>query len=47
MSPPGTRRGLHVPEGPASAGTLRSGSVMTVEPGVYSPGRGGVRIQDT
>ncbi len=43
--------GLQIHEAPGigatSAGTLRAGSVVTVEPGVYLPGRGGVRIEDT
>ena len=43
--------GLQIHEAPginaAAAGTLRSGSVVTVEPGVYLPDRGGVRIEDT
>lgn len=43
--------GLQIHEAPgigsAVTGTLRDGSVVTVEPGVYLPGRGGVRIEDT
>ncbi len=43
--------GLQIHEAPgigaASAGTLLAGSVVTVEPGVYLPDRGGVRIEDT
>ncbi len=43
--------GLQIHEAPgigsAAVGTLRAGSVVTVEPGVYLPGRGGVRIEDT
>jgi Xaa-Pro aminopeptidase len=43
--------GLQIHEAPginaAAAGALRTGSVVTVEPGVYLPGRGGVRIEDT
>jgi len=31
---------------PASAEMLRTGSVITIEPGVYIPGTGGVRIED-
>lgn len=43
--------GLQIHEAPGigatSTGTLLGGSVVTVEPGVYLPGRGGVRIEDT
>ncbi|MGV0599292.1 M24 family metallopeptidase, partial [Mycolicibacterium pulveris] len=43
--------GLQIHEAPgigaASAGTLLAGSAVTVEPGVYLPDRGGVRIEDT
>jgi len=43
--------GLQIHEAPgigsAATGTLRAGSVVTVEPGVYLPGRGGVRIEDS
>ena len=43
--------GLQIHEAPginsAAAGTLPSGSVVTVEPGVYLADRGGVRIEDT
>ena len=43
--------GLQIHEAPAinatAVGTLRAGSVVTVEPGVYLPDRGGVRIEDT
>jgi Xaa-Pro aminopeptidase len=42
--------GLEVHEGPRLARTadarLMAGNVVTVEPGVYLPGRGGVRIED-
>lgn len=43
--------GLDIHEAPAvattSAATLRPRTVLTVEPGIYLPGRGGVRIEDT
>jgi Xaa-Pro aminopeptidase len=43
--------GLEVHEAPAvargSAATLAAGTALTVEPGVYLPGTGGVRIEDT
>lgn len=43
--------GLQVHEAPmmgkTADGTLSTGMAVTVEPGVYLPGRGGVRIEDT
>jgi Xaa-Pro aminopeptidase len=43
--------GLQIHEAPgigaSSLGTLLAGSAVTVEPGVYLPDRGGVRIEDT
>jgi Xaa-Pro dipeptidase len=43
--------GLQIHEAPAlaasGAGALATGMVLTVEPGVYLAGRGGVRIEDT
>ena len=43
--------GLDIHEAPAvsasSTATLRAGQVITVEPGVYLPGTGGVRWEDT
>jgi Xaa-Pro dipeptidase len=43
--------GLEIHEGPGvgprSTDVLREGMVITIEPGVYLPGRGGVRIEDS
>jgi Xaa-Pro aminopeptidase len=43
--------GLDIHEGPSvgpgSAAILDVGTVVTVEPGVYLPGTGGVRVEDT
>ncbi|WP_138758808.1 M24 family metallopeptidase [Modestobacter altitudinis] len=43
--------GLEIHEAPGisalGAGTLSAGMAVTVEPGVYLPGHGGVRIEDT
>jgi Xaa-Pro aminopeptidase len=43
--------GLAIHEAPwvsqGASGRLAAGTVVTVEPGVYLPGRGGVRIEDT
>jgi Xaa-Pro aminopeptidase len=43
--------GLQIHEAPGigatATGSLPAGSVVTVEPGLYLPGRGGVRIEDT
>jgi Xaa-Pro aminopeptidase len=33
--------------GPTSSDTLADGMVFTIEPGIYLPGQGGVRIEDT
>ena len=43
--------GLQIHEAPGigalATGTLPCGAAVTVEPGVYLAGRGGVRIEDT
>lgn len=43
--------GLHVHEGPSAASTgkghLEENMTLTIEPGIYIPGKGGVRIEDT
>ena len=43
--------GLEIHEGPGvgprSTDVLQEGMVITIEPGVYLPGRGGVRIEDS
>ncbi|MPZ87277.1 MAG: M24 family metallopeptidase [Nitriliruptorales bacterium] len=51
VHPTGHALGLEIHEDPIlrgdAAGTLRAGMAVTVEPGVYLPGLGGVRIEDT
>ncbi len=39
---------IHEPPrfGPAQAETLKAGNVVTIEPGLYYPGLGGVRVED-
>ena len=32
--------------GPASTGSLADGMIFTIEPGIYLPGQGGIRIED-
>jgi Xaa-Pro aminopeptidase len=43
--------GLEIHEDPyvgmRTAGKLAAGTTLTMEPGIYLPGRGGVRIEDT
>ncbi|MBZ8177868.1 M24 family metallopeptidase [Corynebacterium sp. 3HC-13] len=43
--------GMEVHEGPSAStvgkGELAPGMTLTIEPGIYIPGRGGVRIEDT
>jgi Xaa-Pro aminopeptidase len=51
VHPTGHGLGLEIHEDPIlradAVGTLQSGMAVTVEPGVYLPGLGGVRIEDT
>ncbi|MFC5064302.1 M24 family metallopeptidase [Actinomycetospora atypica] len=51
VHPVGHGVGLVIHEAPAmsatATATLETGMTVTVEPGVYLPGRGGVRIEDT
>ena len=50
-TPPATASGLEIHEAPRVAATadatLAPGVVVTVEPGVYLPDHGGVRVEDT
>lgn len=43
--------GLEIHESPTirkdSSGVLKEGMVITIEPGIYLPGKGGVRLEDT
>jgi Xaa-Pro aminopeptidase len=42
--------GLSIHEAPSistAEGRLKTGNVITIEPGLYYPGVGGVRIEDT
>ena len=43
--------GLDVHEAPSAAktgtGVLEEGMTLTIEPGIYIPGKAGVRIEDT
>ncbi|MFC7234501.1 M24 family metallopeptidase [Halosegnis marinus] len=43
---PGHGVGLALHEAPGYGGTLRAGDVVTIEPGLYDPARGGVRLED-
>jgi Xaa-Pro aminopeptidase len=43
---PGHGVGVTLHEGPSYDAVLEAGDVVTVEPGVYDPDRGGVRLED-